>query len=308
MNKLRRILLSAILVLFYYVSASSQDPYILVLGTAQDGGYPHLGCEKKCCNIAWENPEMKRFVVSLALVDPDLQSWYLFEATPDMADQIQYFKELTGGKYNYLPDGIFISHAHIGHYPGLMEFGREAMNSKEVLVYVLPRMESFLRDNGPWNQLVDLKNIKLKRLSENMHMKLSKNISIEIFKVPHRDEYSETAGYKIHTGATDYLFIPDIDKWSKWKKDIVKEVSDVDHAFIDGTFFSEKEIAGRNMEDIPHPFVIETMDLFKNKPADLKNKIHFIHLNHSNPLLYKHNTVKNIEERGFSIARQGKKY
>jgi len=286
----------------------AQDPYILVLGTAQDGGYPHLGCEKECCNTAWDNPEIRRFVVSLALVDPKSKSWYLFEATPDMSDQIQYFKELTEGKYNYLPDGIFVSHAHIGHYPGLMELGREAMSSKYVPVYALPRMAFFLENNGPWNQLISLNNIELKYLTANSSLELNNNISINIFEVPHRDEYSETAGYKITTSKSDYLFVPDIDKWSTWSLDIIEEIKSVDHAFIDGTFYSTKEIPGRSMEEIPHPFVSETMELFETESTDTKKKLHFIHLNHSNPLLYKPEILSRLNESGYSIAIQGEKY
>jgi len=308
MKYLRNIIVAIFLIAINCTVANSQEPYILVLGTAQDGGYPHLGCEKECCNLAWANPEMKRYVVSLALVDPASHSWYLFEATPDMADQIQYFKEITAGEYNYLPDGIFVSHAHIGHYPGLMELGREAMSSSNVPVYVLPRMQSFLEDNGPWSQLVSLKNIKLISITDEEKLILNSNISIETFIVPHREEFSETAGYKIHTANTDYLFIPDIDKWDRWSKDIVSEISDVDHAFIDGTFYSEEEIPGRSMDEIPHPFVKETMELFIDQSAKVKNKIHFIHLNHSNPLLFKAKIIEELEEKGFSLAIQGKKY
>ena len=129
------ILLTLLFSLFVFTNTRAQEPYMLVLGTAQDGGYPHLGCEKECCNIAWENPALKRFVVSLALVIPEAGEWVLFEATPDMADQIQYFRELTNGQFNYLPDAIFVSHAHIGHYTGLMYLGKEARGANHVSIY-----------------------------------------------------------------------------------------------------------------------------------------------------------------------------
>ncbi|MDX2414660.1 MAG: MBL fold metallo-hydrolase, partial [Bacteroidales bacterium] len=223
-------------------------------------------------------------------------------------DQIQYFKELSGGEYNYLPDGIFVSHAHIGHYTGLMELGREAMNSKNIPVYALPRMASFLENNGPWDQLLSLNNIKLEYLSHESPLVLNDNISIDVSEVPHRDEYSETAAYKIITSGSDYLFIPDIDKWSRWERNIVSEIESVDFAFIDGTFFSAKEIPGRSMEEIPHPFVEETMKLFSDQATRTKNKIRFIHLNHSNPLNYNPDIVRETLALGFSIAEQGKKY
>lgn len=123
------------------VVAKAQTPYIQILGVAQDGGYPHIGCEKTCCAQAWQNSELRQWIVSFALADPVTGKWWLFEATPDIKDQLRYFHTATAGRYNYLPNGIFITHAHIGHYTGLMELGREALGSKEVPVYVLDKDE-----------------------------------------------------------------------------------------------------------------------------------------------------------------------
>src|SRR6185312_13714084 len=158
-----------LLLLFVFTNTCKCQPqsnsYIIVLGTAQDGGYPQVGCTKNCCNLAWKYDSLRRYVVSLALVDSVSNKWWLFEATPDFKYQLHLLEELTHSKYKYLPEGIFITHAHIGHYPGLMELGREVMDTKEMPVYVLPKMASFLENNGPWSQLVKLKNIIIHRLS-----------------------------------------------------------------------------------------------------------------------------------------------
>ncbi len=306
--RILRFTITCIAFLFCTSTAWGQDPYVVVLGLAQDGGYPHLGCEKECCNAAWENPELKRFVVSLALVEPSSKKWFLFEASPDMSDQIQYFKELTGGKYNYLPDAIFVSHAHIGHYTGLMELGKEAMNSDNVPVYALPRMAAFLKDNGPWSQLVSLNNIAISEVKPGTGISISENSRVQLFEVPHRDEFSETCGYMINSGVKSYLFIPDIDKWNKWDKDIIEEIKKADIAFIDGTFYSDAELPGREMSQIPHPFIVETMALFSKEAMQTKNKIKFIHLNHSNPALFNQETIKQIKDKGFEVAVQGNRY
>ena len=297
-----------ILLLFIEISLSGQDPYIIVLGIAQDGGYPHMGCTKECCRIAWENPSMRRNVVSLALVDPVSQQWYLFEATPDIKEQLHMFRQLTEGEYDYLPRAIFVSHAHIGHYTGLMQFGKEVMNTNDITVYALPRMNYFIENNGPWDQLVRLRNIVTVEIADGEEMALSDEISVKAFTVPHRDEYSETAGYKISTGNKNYLLIPDIDKWTKWDKNITEMVKSVDIAFLDGTFYSEGELKGRNMEDIPHPFIKETIDLFDNEDLKTKNKIHFIHFNHSNPVLFRKETRDLIRSKGYELTEQGRKY
>jgi len=303
-------LISIVIILIAGSVAFAQSftkPGIIVLGISQDGGYPHAGCMKECCNYAWQHPEAQRFAASLALIDPVAGKWFLVEATPDMKEQLQLFRELTGGEYNYLPDAIFITHAHIGHYTGLMELGREVMNTSSVPVYVLPQMKSFLETNGPWSQLVKLENISVTEIYPGSEVAVSENISVRSFTVPHRDEYSETAGFNIDTPQKSYLFIPDIDKWGKWDVDIIKRVQLADVAFIDGTFLSADELPGRNMDEIPHPFIRETIDLFIDQTAETRSKINFIHLNHSNPLLRDTaNTI--LTQTGMKVSVQGAYY
>ena len=124
--------------------------------------------------------------------------------------------------------------------------------------------------------------------------------------MPHRDEFSETVGYIITGPNKSALFIPDINKWDIWKKNIIEEIAKVDYAFIDATFYSGDEINLRNMSEIPHPFVIESMALFKNLPTSEKIKIYFIHLNHTNPLLNpKSNEWAKVIKSGFHVALFG---
>ena len=279
---------------------------VIVLGTAQDGGYPQMGCGRACCVRTQQHDSLKQMVVSLALADVQQKKWWLFEATPDIKAQLNLFAEVTNHQFNFLPDGIFITHAHIGHYTGLMQLGREVMNAQQVPVYTLPQLKKFLETNGPWSQLVQLKNISLIALTEEKPQLLPGENSVIALRVPHRDEFSETAGFKIITPTTRYLFIPDIDKWSKWDKDIVKEVRAVDVAYLDATFFSADELPNRKISEVPHPLVSETMALFENERKEVKNKIHFIHFNHTNPVLYDVNTQLKLKQAGFRWATQVK--
>lgn len=285
--------------------ATHAQPFVQILGVAQDGGYPHIGCKKQCCAGAWGNDTNKRYVVSFAVVDPAEKKWWLFEATPDIKEQLQYFNTLTNGAYKYLPDGIFITHAHMGHYTGLMQLGREALGANGVNVYVLPKMMQFLQQNGPWSQLVALNNINLHKIMPGSITGLTTAVKVLAFRVPHRDEYSETAGFTIMTPKKKYLFIPDIDKWNKWNKSIIEEVSKVDVALVDATFYDSTELPGRRMDEVPHPFVKETMQQFGKEDAATKAKIHFIHFNHTNPLLWNADTQISLTNSGFRYAIQG---
>jgi len=280
--------------------------FLIVLGTLQDGGSPHIGCKKKCCENLFSEPDSKRKVVSLGIIDPANKLNYLIEATPDITTQLRILKDNSPCKRSDVPDGIFLTHAHIGHYAGLMYFGKEAMNADSAKVYVMPRMKMFLETNGPWSQLVKLGNIELEALDEANEIVLGSSLRISPFVVPHRDEYSETVGYRIGGRKKKVLFIPDIDTWSKWQTSIVEKIKKVDYAFIDATFFDAQEINNRAISQIPHPFVIESMELFSGLPLEEKNKIYFIHFNHTSPLLDPRTEAsKAVIEKGFHIAKIG---
>jgi len=294
----------AYLVLSLLVLPALGQTSIVVLGTAQDGGYPQPGCQKVCC-IKSSDTDKRTFRTALALTDSVSGKWWLFEATPDMGDQLKLFAEITRHRYAFLPDGIFITHAHIGHYTGLMQLGREVMNTSQIPVYVLPRLADFLRNNGPWKQLVQLENIRLVPMSPDHPTDLGSGIRITAIPVPHRDEFSETAGFRMEHRERRVLFIPDIDKWSRWNKNIVDEVQRVDEAYLDATFMRADELPNRNMSEIPHPLVGETMALFDQLPATVRSKISFIHMNHTNPLLWDPSALSIIGKKGYRVASQG---
>ena len=281
--------------------------YITVLGIAQDGGYPHIGCQKECCINYYNGTNKKKSVVSLGLVDLENKQKWLFEATPDMHTQLADL-ERNHLKTSTIIDGVFLTHAHIGHYTGLMYFGREALGKKSTKVFAMPKMKSFLEKNGPWSQLVSLQNIVIQELQNDTPILLNSKLKVTPFLVPHRDEFSETVGYKIEGTKKTALFIPDIDKWHKWKKSIIEEVKNVDYAFLDASFLKDGEI-NRPMSEIPHPFTSETVDLFKNETLETKNKVIFIHFNHTNPTLQENSKErKEIEQLGFRFASEGNNY
>ena len=284
--------------LFTY-SQTNESDYIQVLGIVQDAGYPHIGCEKDCCKAVSPGDY---FVSCLGLVDKTNNKRYLFDATPDIHNQLNLLEKFSDAN---LVDGIFLTHAHIGHYTGLMYLGREGLGGKNIMVYALKRMSKFLTKNGPWDQLVKLNNISIQTISNKEFVKLSENIFVIPIRVPHRDEYSETVGYKIIGKSKKILFIPDIDKWDEWKKSIIEEVKLVDYAFIDGTFYNGTEL-NRDMREIPHPSIEETLQLFSNQPVAERNKIYFIHINHTNPILTNKNGIRDlVEGLGFNIAQRG---
>lgn len=283
---------------------STTNQYIVVLGTAQDGGYPHIGCQRECCTNFYEGKTPMQKVVSLGLVDKEAKKKFLFEATPDMTTQLDDL-ERNHLKTSNIIDGVFITHAHIGHYAGLMYFGREALGKKDIPVYAMPKMMRFLQNNGPWSQLIDLKNIAFSNLKKDSTITVTNSLKVTPFLVPHRDEFSETVGFKIEGKNKSALFIPDINKWSLWEKNIVEEVKKVDYAFLDATFLKDGEI-NRPMSEVPHPFIEETVKLFEDESLEVRKKVIFIHFNHTNPALQPSSKErKELEAKGFRVALKG---
>lgn len=286
-------------------NSTQQKVNISILGTVQDGGIPHLGCEKSCCKDSFEKGFSNKRVVSLGISDLKENKNYLIEASPDISYQLNDF--LKNGKKNL--HGIFITHAHIGHYSGLINFGKEVLNSSKMPLYLMPKMTEFIASNGPWSQLVDQKNVELKKIFSEKEEKLTNDLSIIPLRVPHRDEYSETVGFKIIGPKKSALFIPDIDKWEKWDKSIKKLITQVDYAFLDGTFYDAQEINNRDISEIPHPFIIESLKLFEDLNKLNRNKIYFIHLNHTNPANNKKSKAyKLIISKGLNVAQEGSNF
>lgn len=282
------------------------DQFLVVTGIAQDAGYPQIGCTKECCASFWKGNEGKKHITSLAVIDRGLKKYWLFEATPDITAQLHFVQSYLPDSTSILPDCVFITHAHIGHYTGLMELGKEAIGATNVPVYVMPRLDSFLRQNGPWSQLVQLNNIQLKQLRPDSTVTITPRLKVTPFVVPHRDEYSETVGNVIEGSNRKILFIPDIDKWENWNRDIAQEIMKVDIALLDGTFLKNGELPGRDMSLVPHPFVEETVSKFSSLPDTVKSKIVFIHFNHTNPLLKNKAKEKDdLKAAGFGVAEEG---
>ena len=278
-------------------------PFVMVLGITQDAGYPQMNCKKECCSAAWSNTKLQRTTSCLAIVDPTTNEQWIIDATPNIKEQLQILKQKTGTEKL---DGILLTHAHMGHYTGLMHFGREAMGTNNIPIFSMPKMKTFLEENGPWSQLVDLENISLKILKNDSTFSLNENIQITPFLVPHRDEFSETVGYEITINNKSLIFIPDIDKWEKWETDISELIKKVDYAFLDATFYKNGELK-RDMSEIPHPFVQESMELFSDLTETDKQKVHFIHFNHTNPLLIEGSAAqKEVFEKGFNIGKVGR--
>ncbi len=283
--------------------ADPAGPYLQVLGITQDAGYPQAACVRACCARVHRGEAEPRWPTSLALVDPRVGQAWMFDATPRFSEQL---RQLEAKPSAPRLSGIFLTHGHIGHYTGLMYLGREVMGAPALPVFAMPRMRQFLQHNGPWEQLVKLKNIALEPLEADQPVALGKDIRVTPFLVPHRDEYTETVGYLIEGPRRKVVFIPDIDKWERWSQPIEALIARVDRLYLDGTFYEAAENPNRDMSEIPHPFISESMKRFATLTPEQRAKVVFIHFNHTNAALLPDSEVsRHIQAAGFGLAREG---
>lgn len=285
---------------------------VKVLGTAQDGGIPQLGCSCPNCVRARIDPKERRQIASLAVADLEQGKFFLIDATPDIRTQAEsalaLFRPGEPGLLDAL-GGVVLTHAHIGHYTGLMFFGYESVSAKKMPVYASSRLADFLTQNGPWSQLVRLENIELRTLIPGERVGLSDRIQISAFPVPHRDEYTDTLGIRITGPRKSLLYIPDIQSWAVWDRPLRAEVERSDLSLLDGTFFVPEELPGRDAAAIGHPPIRETLTVLRGLPRGKKGGVFFTHLNHTNLALDPAGASRReVEEAGFRLAFDGQEF
>lgn len=288
---------------------------VRVLGIAQDGGLPHAACDCARCSAARHDSTRARRVACLA-IGTGAGRLALIDATPDLPDQLAAVHDLAAlrpsrrsqgarGRVDRAPlDALFLSHAHMGHYTGLAHLGFEAVDARGIATHVTPRMADFLTNNGPWAPLVERGNLILSAAAPGTPVLLD-DVTVTPQRVPHRDELSDTVGYRIAGPRRTVLYIPDCKPWHQWTTAPETLFEGVDVALLDGTFYSEHELPGRDVRETGHPLMTDTMDRFAPHVAG-GTQVRFTHLNHSNPTLQPGSHArKTLTARGYSVAREG---
>lgn len=277
---------------------------LVVLGAGQDAGAPQIG------NAGDSAPNLRPS--SLALIDRKHGQRFLFDASPAITDQLAMLDRIEPPAKALGIDGIFLTHAHIGHYLGLAYLGVEAAKTDQVPVFAMPRMATFLRENGPWSQLVEKHNIAITEMRGDTFTVINDDFGVLPIRVPHRDEFSETVGFLIMTPDRRAIYMPDLDSWDELAEDGINSleslVAGADYLFIDATFWDDSELPGRDMSKIPHPRVKATMERLKDLRAEERAKVHFIHYNHTNPIRDPESVEsKLVIANGFNVARRGQR-
>lgn len=275
----------------------------LLLGTAQDGGVPQAGCRCAACSAAWADPGRRRLVSALGLVDFTAGAAFIIDATPDFREQLHALQ----AHAPVLPlAGLLLTHAHIGHYTGLIHLGYEAMATRGLPLFGTRRMLDFLQAHAPWRGLVEQGHVDLRELIPGVWAPLTPDLTVQPLLVPHRDEWTDTVGYVLRGPRGRLLYLPDIDSWEAWSRppfsqDVRQVVAAVDAALLDASFYADGELPARDMRAIGHPLVVDTVATLR----EAAEKVTLIHLNHTNPLLSAGPQRAAVEAAGFSVGEAG---
>lgn len=259
---------------------------VRVLGNAQDGGVPHLGCSCEVCERARTDPAKQKYASSLLLTGDSTR--YLIDPTPDIRFQLR----------GDAIDGVFLSHEHLGHLPGLLYFGTEALDTAQLPVYCTPQLAAFIRTNEPFVQLVDRGQITLTTIQPGSTVDIAGG-AVDVYEVPHRTVHAETLAYQVRDDRM-LLYLSDVDAWTEHSRELVTAA---DIALVDGCFWDPDELD--RFEEVPHPAITHSMDVLDPAETD----IYFTHLNHTNPVLEPESEERQqVEARGFHVAEQGETF
>ena len=281
---------------------------VTVLGTAQDGGFPQPGCQRDCCvsNIAQTNP---RTPVALGITGLD-GSHHLIEASRMMYTQFQIWKQDLG-YHPSIPKSISLTHAHLGHIDGLGLLGKEVMGARGINVHCSQSVAQHIERTPAYAALIEQGSITLNVWQSNVAFRpvTECGFTIEPIPVPHRSEFSDCHALVIDSGRERLLFLPDHDSWEATldQREIREWLAQlrVNVALLDGTFWSADELQNRDMQEIPHPTVEESLQRLGVKQSEDPD-IRFFHLNHTNPVLDRGSEEREkVISMGWSIAEQG---
>tara|TARA_B100000579_G_scaffold159946_1_gene129984 strand:+ start:2807 stop:3709 length:903 start_codon:yes stop_codon:yes gene_type:complete len=280
---------------------------VVVVGIAQDGGVPQAGCSCERCVSALNDPTKVLYPVSLVIIGLD-GSIHLIEATRGLAHQLSIAAKSLGKGDSLVPDSVSLTHCHLGHVDGVGQFGKEAMGGSGIPLFASSSVIQVLEER----RLATPFQNNVAHSGNVFSPTVGCGFELEFVRVPHRDEYSDTHAIRVIGPNHSLLFLPDHDDWGQTLR-LVGEQSirdwfismGIDFAMIDGTFWSDGELGGRDMTRVPHPTISESMELLGER-REGDPEIIFIHLNHTNPALDGDSSqARYLSSLGWKIGEQG---
>lgn len=302
---------------------------ILVLGSAAGGGLPQWNCNCPVCQRARSgDPKVCPRTQSSLAVRADEGSWFLFNASPDLRQQLNDNPALhpTHGARHSPIGGVVVTNADIDHIAGLLTL-REG---QRLSLYATARVHGTFDANQIFQVLnPEVVNRRKFTLDTPTRLETSDRISsglvVEAFTVPGKVAlYLEdpTAGpnfgsvaedtialrVESETGDDYFYYIPGC---AALPDGLMQRLSGAPLVFFDGTLWHDDEMvtAGTGVKTgkrMGHMSISgEEGSLASFRTLEVKRKV-FIHLNNTNPVLMDDSPERqSVTEEGWEVAYDG---
>ncbi|WP_406689783.1 pyrroloquinoline quinone biosynthesis protein PqqB [Saccharopolyspora sp. ID03-671] len=287
------------------------------LGVAAGGGYPQWNCACAGCRKARTTPERASAHAGLA-VSGTGDRWYLLNATPDVHHQIAADPRLHPGPgaRDTPVAGVLLTDAEFDHTIGLLVL-REG---SALEVHGTAPVLAALTDHFPVRDLVaDYADFRWRTVHVGKPVDLDERLQVTAFatgsKPPryvghHAGPGEWETGYVLHdpvSGGTA-VYAPGVPRWDEH---FAEQVADADCVFVDGTFWTDDEMArqgtgdrpGRSMGHMPISGPDGSARQLAALPA--RRKI-YVHVNNTNPILDESSAERaELAAQGIEVGRAG---
>lgn len=223
---------------------------LIFLGTGSNGGTPQQDCQCKNCNLARNNPQLRRLRSSVAIAAG--KKFLILDCGPDLRRQLLkrniLFKDIAA---------IMITHLHFDHVFGLPELS--AGKAFRIPIMVHTNLKRTLLNHSAFDFL-----FKRKFAIISTKNKLS-NVKISFIEVDH-DVNFPTFGIIVRQASKTICYLPDI---ATIERKILKKLSGCDLIIFDGTFLN-KSRKGHLSIKRSAPYLVK-----------MRKPVIFTHINHS---------------------------
>ncbi len=300
--------------------------FIKVLGAAAGGGYPQWNCNHPNSRLARikSTNALPRTQSSIA-VSSDRNKWYIFNASPDLRQQLWCNPELmpnSDDPLRYSPImGVVLTNADVDHTAGLINL-RE---SQKFSLYATKRVLDVLGKNTIFNVL-NPKFVNRIPIMLNNSFKLNdtennfSGISVTPFSVPGKvalwleDEKKgnnfgsveeDTIALEVSDGNNKFYYIPACASIPEW---LLEKLDNSALVFFDGTLWQDDEMIIQNVGIKTGKRMGHISMSGENGSIESLNKIKinrkiFIHINTTNPALLEDSKERAVANKnGWEIA------
>jgi pyrroloquinoline quinone biosynthesis protein B len=298
---------------------------VRLLGTAAGGGFPQWNCGcPNCRAVRAGEPRASARTQACIAIGAEEERWFLVGASPDIRAQIESFPPLhpRGGVRGSPIEGILLTGADLDHVLGLFalrEGGALHIHATATVRRALCEglgLEAVLRHycGVKWHEPPDRPSPLLLRDGQ------PSGLLYQAFPAPGKPpKYREGTTAPDPGDCTGYLIedpsmrgrLAVLPGAAALDEDVLARLHGCNAVLIDGTFWSEDELAGLGAGDTPASAMGHlpvggargSLELIARLPA--RRKI-YLHINNTNPILLDDSPERRqVEARGVEVGRDG---